>query len=46
VPASRTGDSHDATIHVSQSPMQRNPQEDGSSLQMTRDNCSPEKGTR
>ncbi|KAM0848617.1 hypothetical protein ACQ4PT_054283 [Festuca glaucescens] len=46
VPTSRTGDSHDATIRASESPMQRNPQEDGGSLQMTRDNCSPERGTR
>ncbi|KAM0915024.1 hypothetical protein ACQ4PT_011132 [Festuca glaucescens] len=45
VPASRT-ESSDATIHASESPRQPNPQEDGGSLQMTRDNCSPEKGRR
>ena len=42
VPASRK-DNSDATIHASESPMERNRKEDGGSLQMTRDNCSPEK---
>jgi hypothetical protein len=45
VPAAKTGSS-DATVHASESPRQRNPQEDGGSLQMTRDNCSPAKGRR
>ncbi|CAM0954957.1 unnamed protein product [Alopecurus aequalis] len=46
VPAGSRTDSGDATIHASESPMQQNPKEDGGSLQITRDNCSPKRECR